>query len=99
MTDAYSFTVEAEATWKVTNPEAVVRANLSDGNEVVLAWLKDEFWGIGRDHEPEDAAGAEISLDGPHRYGYLTAQGLRFHAGHPPRVAIHARHRDMASLP
>ena len=61
LTDAYSFTVEAEATWKVTNPEAVVRANLIDGNEVVLARLKDELWVIGRDYNPEDAAGAEAA--------------------------------------
>ena len=61
MTDAYSFTVEAEATWRVTSPEAVVRAGLTDGNEVVLARLKDELWVIGRDYYPEDAAGAEAA--------------------------------------
>lgn len=60
-TDAYSFTTEVEATWKVTNAEAVVRANLSDGNEVVLARLRDELWMIGRQFRPEDAAGAEIA--------------------------------------
>jgi hypothetical protein len=61
MTDAYSFGVEAEATWKVTSPEAVVRAGLTDGNEVVLAWLKDELWVVGRDYSPGDAAGAEAT--------------------------------------
>lgn len=60
-TDAYAFTIEVEATWKVTNPEAVVRANLSDGNEIVLARLRDELWVIGRDYSPEDAAGAEMA--------------------------------------
>lgn len=59
--DAYSFTIEVEATWKVTNPEAVVRANLSDGNEAVLARLRDELWVIGRQFRPEDAAGAETT--------------------------------------
>ena len=71
--DAYSFTVEVEATWKVTDPEAVVRAGLSDGNEVVLARLKDELWVIGRELHPENAAGAEaaarsaLSRSGPGR--------------------------------
>ncbi len=60
-TDAYSFAIEVEATWKVTNPEAVVRANLSDGNEVVLARLQDELWVIGRDFRPQDAVGAETA--------------------------------------
>jgi hypothetical protein len=59
--DAYSFTVEAAATWKVTDPEAVVRANLSDGNEVVLARLQDELWGIGRGFRPDDVVGAEAA--------------------------------------
>lgn len=59
--DAYSFTSEVEATWKVTNPEAVVRANLSDGNEVVLARLRDEVWVTGRQFRPEDATGAELA--------------------------------------
>ena len=59
--DAYSFTAEAEATWKVTNPEAVVRANLSDGNEVVLAGMRDQLWTTGRRFRPEDAAGAETA--------------------------------------
>jgi hypothetical protein len=60
-TDAYSFTTEVEATWKVTNAEAVVRANLSDGNEVVLARLRDELWMVGRQFRPEDAARAETA--------------------------------------
>lgn len=59
--EAYSFTIEVEATWKVTDPEAVVRAALSDGNEVVLAWLKDELWLIGREFHPENAVGAETA--------------------------------------
>jgi hypothetical protein len=57
--DAYSFTIEVEATWKVTDPEAVVRANLTDGNEVVLARLQDELWVIGREFQPDNAVGAE----------------------------------------
>lgn len=46
---------------EVTSPEAVVRAGLTDGNEVVLAKLKDELWLIGRNYGPEDAAGAEAA--------------------------------------
>jgi hypothetical protein len=59
--DAYSFTAEVEATWKVTDPEAVVRANLSDGNVVVLARLQDELWIVGRQFVPQDVAGAEAA--------------------------------------
>jgi hypothetical protein len=59
--DAYSFTIEAETTWKVTNPEAVVRNNLTGGGDVVLARLKDELWLIGRQYAPGDAAGAELA--------------------------------------
>ncbi len=59
--DAYSFTTEVEATWKVTDPEAVVRANLSDGNVVVLARLQDELWIVGRQFAPQDVAGAEVA--------------------------------------
>ena len=62
--DAYLFTVEATATWKVTNPEAVVRANLSDGNEVVLGRIRDELWFVGRGFRPDDAAGAEAAARG-----------------------------------
>ena len=42
-------------------PRGVVRAGLTDGNEVVLAKLKDELWLIGRNYGPEDAAGAEAA--------------------------------------
>ena len=59
--DAYAFTVEVEATWKVTDPVAVVSANLADGNEVVLAHLKDELWVIGRQYLPENAGAAEAA--------------------------------------
>ena len=59
--DAYSFTVEVEATWKVTDPVAVVSANLVDGNEVVLARLKDELWVVGRQYLPENAGAAEAA--------------------------------------
>jgi hypothetical protein len=59
--DAYSFTIEVGATWKVTNPEAVVKANLIDGNEVVLGRLRDELWIVGRQFRPEDASGAEAA--------------------------------------
>src|SRR5215472_5620653 len=59
--DAYSFTVEVTATWKVTDPLAVVAANLTDGNEVVLARLRDELWVVGRQYLPENAGAAEAT--------------------------------------
>lgn len=59
--DAYWFTVEMNATWKVTDPEAVVRAKLANGNEAVLGWLRDELWQISRGFAPEAAANAEAA--------------------------------------
>ena len=46
--DAYSFSVELSATWRVTDPEAAVRADLSDGSGLVLATLQDTVWQIAR---------------------------------------------------
>jgi hypothetical protein len=57
--DAYSFEAEVEATWKVTDPEAVVRAGLTDGEGVVLGRLKDVLWQLGRTFRPDEARGAE----------------------------------------
>jgi hypothetical protein len=59
--DAYSFTVEVAATWKVTDPVAVVRAGLADGDDVVLGCLQDDLWTIGRRYLPEHANAAEAA--------------------------------------
>lgn len=58
---AYWFNVEMNATWKVTDPEAVVRAKLANANEAVLGWLRDELWQISRGFAPEGAAKAEAA--------------------------------------
>jgi hypothetical protein len=57
--DAYSFSVELSATWRVTDPEAAVRANLTDGNSRVLGSLEDLVWQTARGYEPGRAAAAE----------------------------------------
>lgn len=57
--DAYSFSVELSATWRVTDPETAVRANLTDGSELVLGSLEDMVWQIARGYEPGRAAAAE----------------------------------------
>ena len=57
--DGYSFSVELSATWRVTDPEAAVLANLSDGNGLVLGALQDMIWQVGRRFQPDRAAGAE----------------------------------------
>lgn len=59
--DAYSFTVDVEATWKVTNPEAVVRKNTANGDEVVLAHLKDEIWVTSRQFPANSPGPAEMA--------------------------------------
>jgi hypothetical protein len=58
--DAYSFTVEMSATWKVTDAEAVVRENVADGSAAVLDWLKDQLWQIGRQFPPGQSGLAEV---------------------------------------
>ena len=57
--DGYSFSVELSATWRVTDPEAAVLANLSDGNGLVLGALQDSLWQVGRRFQPDRAADAE----------------------------------------
>jgi hypothetical protein len=57
--DAYSFSVELSATWRVTDPETAVRANLTDGSALVLGSLEDMVWQIARGYEPGRAAAAE----------------------------------------
>jgi hypothetical protein len=62
--DAYSFSVELSATWRVTDPQAAVRANLSDGGALVLGSLEDTVWQIARGFQPERAAAAESAVRG-----------------------------------
>ncbi|MGD0699406.1 MAG: hypothetical protein ABSA02_05930 [Trebonia sp.] len=62
--DAYSFSVELSATWRVSDPQAAVRANLSDGGALVLGSLEDTVWQIARGFQPERAAAAESAVRG-----------------------------------
>jgi hypothetical protein len=57
--DAYSFSVEVSATWKVENAETVVKANLSNGNDVVLGRLQDDLWTVVRRYPRSGAIQAE----------------------------------------
>jgi hypothetical protein len=60
--DAYSFSVELSATWRVTDPETAVLANLSDGNGLVLGTLQDTVWQIARGFRPDQAIAAENAV-------------------------------------
>jgi hypothetical protein len=60
--DAYSFSVELGATWRVTDPEAAVRAGLFDPSGLVLATVQDAVWQIARGYQPEQAAAAEKAV-------------------------------------
>jgi hypothetical protein len=60
--DAYSFSVELTAAWRVTDPEAAVRADLSDGSSLVLGSLQDTVWQIARSFQPDRAASAESAV-------------------------------------
>lgn len=59
MGDIYFFQLRYDATWQVTDPEAVVRRNVSDGDAVVAGFLQDALWRIGRSYPAGDAQGAE----------------------------------------
>lgn len=60
--DAYAFSVELSAAWRVTDPEAAVRADLSDGSSLVLGSLQDIVWQVGRRFQPDRAADAESAV-------------------------------------
>ena len=62
--DAHAFSVELSATWRVTDPEAAVRDNLSDPGGLVLASLQDLTWQVARGFEPQRAAAAEAAVRG-----------------------------------
>jgi hypothetical protein len=57
--DVYFFNVSIETDWAVTDPIAVVRANLQDAPGVIGAHLDDQLWLNIRRHSPDDAHGAE----------------------------------------
>lgn len=70
--DAYAFDVDLDAVWQVTDAEAVVRANMVNGDEAVRVWLEDELWRVGRQFQPENATAAEAAaraaVSGAHRF-------------------------------
>lgn len=83
--DAYSFTVEMNATWRVTDPAAAVQDNLADGGATVIGWLTDQLWQVGRQFPPRLAAEAETEarrlLQGAHSLTQgitVTAAAARF---------------------
>lgn len=59
--DEYTFTVDVEATWKVTDPEAVVRKGTANGDDAVLARLWDEVWVISRQFAADRPGPAEMA--------------------------------------
>lgn len=59
MGDVYFFQLGYDTTWQVTDPEVVVRGNVSDGDAVVAGFLRDALWRIGRSYPPSAVQGAE----------------------------------------
>lgn len=59
MGDVYFFQLGYDSTWQVTDPEVVVRQNISDGDAVVDGFLRDALWRIGRSYSPSAVHGAE----------------------------------------
>jgi hypothetical protein len=55
----YYFSTWFDAAWQVTDPEAVVRANLEVGEPVVSGFLKSTLWPLGRRFDPDDAQQVE----------------------------------------
>lgn len=60
--DAYQFSVELDATWRVTDAATVVQSQVSDGNSLVLGLLQDETWQVARKFPPQSAAHAEEAV-------------------------------------
>lgn len=60
--DAYSFSVELAAAWRVTDPEEAVRAGRFDGGALALASLEDSVWQIARGYRPEQTTAAENAV-------------------------------------
>jgi hypothetical protein len=85
--DAYAFSVELSVTWRVTDPEAAVRADLGNGSELVLAAVQDHAWQIARRYAPEESAAAEAAVRSAFSAGLFLDAGItvlravaRFHA-------------------
>jgi len=57
--DAYYFTVFADVTWRVSDPEELVRSGTQDPVQVIRTSIEDEMWYIARGFQPDDSAGAE----------------------------------------
>lgn len=57
--DAYYFTVFADVTWRVNDPEGLVRSGSQDAIQVIRTSIEDEMWYIARGFLPDDSAGAE----------------------------------------
>ena len=61
--DTYFFKSTVDVGFRVSNPEAVVKRNVTDALVVVYNHLIDSFWPITRRHEISDAAGAQAQLN------------------------------------
>lgn len=59
MGDVYFFPLRYDATWQVTDPEVVVRRNVSDGDALVTGFLRDALWRLGRSYPAGDVQRAE----------------------------------------
>lgn len=59
MGDVYVFQVDYDATWQVTDPEVVIRRNISDFASTVTGFLRDALWRVGRSYSPNAVQSAE----------------------------------------
>ena len=57
--DAYYFTLFADVTWRVHDPESLVRSGTDRPGQVICTSVEDEMWPIARSFPPSDSAGAE----------------------------------------
>jgi uncharacterized protein YegL len=61
--DVYFFRSTVDVGFRVSKPEEVVRRNVTDALPVVYNYLIDSFRPVTRQHEIDDAAGAEAQLN------------------------------------
>jgi hypothetical protein len=60
--DRYAFDATYHARWRVTDPVRVVRANVYDGDSTVDGFMRNRLGSIGRQFDPDDAAGVEMQI-------------------------------------
>lgn len=74
--DVYFFHVQFNAVWYVSDPTAIVRRDISDGDGIVTGLVRDTMWNIGRRYAAGDAEGLEAETRNMLRSPYQLEEGI-----------------------